>query len=672
MSSASIADLAPDPTAPDRAALPYHPALDGVRALSVLAVIAYHNGYSWAVGGFLGVDAFFVLSGFLITTLLVLEYRRVATVGLVAFWGRRLRRLLPALLLVLGFAAIYGSIALRPYEVGRLRWDSVASVFYVTNWRFIASGQSYFDLFSTPSPLRHLWSLAIEEQFYLVWPLVVLGCLRVRRGAVDLLAAVCVVGAVASATAMAVLYDPEQPSRAYYGTDTRAHGLLIGALLALLLLRGGPTRPVTRRMLQGGTLAAGVAIFWCWHVVDATSAGYYGLGSVGYALAVAVVIAGVMQSGITARILGAQPWRGIGQISYGLYLWHWPIIVWLVHWRVGFGGSALVALRLVVTFAAAIASYSLVEQPIRHGRWFPRGSLSARLATPVAVAVMVVVLLGATVGASAPPSYFTGGKPSPCFYPNAAERRAAQRALARRDAADLRDLPRIAVVGDSVGCSLWPGLAAVQDADGLRYQMGATIACGVVSDHVLASATIPLAPAETDTCNLLARDRRRGAVTPNTDAVLWMSSWERADLDDDGERAEAGTSRWKDLLTKRMTATLDELTRGGAHVVIVTMPPKTEGEIRGLQERPSTADDASYGQLNDLLLAVAAEHPEQVTLVDLAGHVCPGGAPCPRMVDGLVPRGFDGAHFTPQGSVWALEWLLPEIARATAAGGPGA
>ena len=182
-----------DPTAVDRSAFAYRPGLDGLRALSVLAVIAYHNGYVWAVGGFLGVDAFFVLSGFLITTLLVLEYRRADSIGLVAFWGRRLRRLAPG-------AAPRPRVRerstapslLRPYELGRLRWDSISSLFYVTNWRFIASGQSYFDLFATPSPFRHLWSLAIEEQFYLVWPLVVLGCLRVRRGATDLLAGVCV------------------------------------------------------------------------------------------------------------------------------------------------------------------------------------------------------------------------------------------------------------------------------------------------------------------------------------------------------------------------------------------------------------------------------------------------------------------------------------------------
>ena len=148
----------------------------------MLAVIAYHTPYVWAKGGFLGVDTFFVLSGFLITTLLVLEWQRAQSIALVAFWGRRVRRLLPALLLVIVFVAIYGWVAIPPYELTKLRLDGLSGLFYVANWRFIVSGQSYFDLMSAPSPIRHLWSLAIEEQFYLVWPLVVLGVPAHRSG----------------------------------------------------------------------------------------------------------------------------------------------------------------------------------------------------------------------------------------------------------------------------------------------------------------------------------------------------------------------------------------------------------------------------------------------------------------------------------------------------------
>ena len=193
--------------------LAYHPPLDGIRALAVAAVVVFHLHESGLTGGFLGVDAFFVLSGFLITTLLVLEWRRTEGIGLVAFWGRRARRLLPALLLLLVAVAVYASFEVPSTELGRLRWDGISGLFYVANWRFVASGQSYFDLFTGASPFRHLWSLAIEEQFYLVWPLVTLGCLTLAKGRLRVLGAVTLAGVVVSTALMALLYDTADPSR---------------------------------------------------------------------------------------------------------------------------------------------------------------------------------------------------------------------------------------------------------------------------------------------------------------------------------------------------------------------------------------------------------------------------------------------------------------------------
>ena len=183
----------------------YVPALDGLRAFAVAAVIAYHFGAGWAPGGFLGVDAFFVLSGFLITSLLLTEWGRSSRISLPGFWARRARRLLPALLVVLGAIALYAAVLAPASQLDTLRGDGISSLFYFANWHFVLSGQSYFDLFSLPSPMRHLWSLAIEEQFYLVWPLVVLVCLRVGRGSRKVLAGVCVAGIAASVAVMALL-----------------------------------------------------------------------------------------------------------------------------------------------------------------------------------------------------------------------------------------------------------------------------------------------------------------------------------------------------------------------------------------------------------------------------------------------------------------------------------
>ncbi len=650
-------------------AFPYQPALDSLRAFAVLAVIAYHNGYAWAVGGFLGVDAFFVLSGYLITTLLVLEYRRLDAIGLVAFWGRRIRRLMPALILVLLFAALYGRLVLRSYEIGRLRADSLSSLFYVANWRFIVSGQSYFDLFATPSPLRHLWSLAIEEQFYLVWPIVVLACLRIRRGGTGLLTAVCGVGGIASVVAMHALYNAQEPSRAYYGTDTRVHTLLVGALLGLALLRWRPRPGTMTATLQVGAALTAVAIAWSWHVVNATDAGYYGLGSLAYAIGVAIIIAAVVQAASPlARMLTIPPLPWIGRISYGLYLWHWPVIVWLVHWRVGFGDSRLVALRLVVTFALAAASYYLVEMPIRRGRWFAPSSRASRFALPVAVVAAAGVLVASTVGATAPPSYLTGGFPIHCPAPISAELRDARHALSKLGK-DFRSptLQPISVIGDSVSCSLWPGLAAIRRRDGLRFRMGGAIACGEASQEVLASDHVDLVPVDTDKCESLMAQLRRDANPRGTKIALWISSWERADLDDNGNRLVAGSKRWAAVLTKRMEHIVSELARNETRVVMVTMPAKALGEVGGVSVRSSGHDDATYANLNNLLLQFAARHAADVTLIDFAGHVCPGGPPCPRTLDGIAPRAIDGGHFTPEGSVWALQWLLPQIALRTAA-----
>jgi peptidoglycan/LPS O-acetylase OafA/YrhL len=671
-SGVDVVESVGDPTTADRHAFAYQPALDGMRALAVLAVIAYHNGYDWAVGGFLGVDAFFVLSGFLITTLLVLEYRRADSIGLVAFWGRRLRRLLPALLLVLLFCAVYARVLLDPLEIGGFRWDALSSLFYVTNWRFIASGQSYFDVFSTASPVRHLWSLAIEEQFYLVWPIVTLACLRVRRGRTDLLAAVCVAGAVASAVAMAVLYDPASPSRAYYGTDTRVHTILIGALLALVMLRRQPRRAGARHALQVAGAIALVVILWTWTTVDATSAGYYGLGSVAYALGVAVLIAATVQPvSMLGRSLGVQPLRGIGRISYGLYLWHWPIIVWLPHWRVGFGDSRLVALRLVITFALAGLSYVFVESPIRHGRWFPRGGRSTRLVAPVAFVVAAAILLVSSVGATALPSYLVGFQ-EPCPAVRASEIDAARTQLREQPIPAPRRTPEIAVIGDSVVCSLTPALDALEERGRWHFRVASIIGCGIVSNEVTVNNEMPIIPGLTEHCASATADASRAALQGHVPVALWLSTWERADLVVDGHVVHAGTAAWRRVLLERYDAAIARMHRAGTHVVLATMPSTAPARLLSLTSRPKPVTDRAYRTLDDLLATVASRHPEDVTLLDLEAFVCPGRPPCPRTRDGIAPRSIDGMHYTPEGAVWVLRWLLPRILLAEMAARPGA
>jgi peptidoglycan/LPS O-acetylase OafA/YrhL len=372
----------------------YQPALDGVRAVAVLAVIAYHFGGD-LTGGFLGVDVFFVLSGFLITSLLIAEWKGSGRINLPGFWTRRARRLLPALLIVLVAVVVWAALAAQSARLPGIRGDSLWTLFYGVNWHFIASGQSYFEQFLGASPLRHAWSLAIEEQFYLVWPLVTFACLWLGKGRLRVLTGACVAGIAASSLAMAALYDPIDRSRAYYGTDTRAHGLLIGALLAIVLTTWVPKGRVVSGALQvagiGGAVAVGAAMIV---VTDMTVFTYKG-GLVLFELAVAAVIAAVVQPfGTPLRaVLSLPPMRWIGQVSYGVYLWHWPVLIALDEERTGLDGWPLTFVRLAFTFGAAAASYYLFEQPIRRGDL--RG-ITARLAAPVGVAMAALVIVVAT------------------------------------------------------------------------------------------------------------------------------------------------------------------------------------------------------------------------------------------------------------------------------------
>ena len=329
-------------------ALSYTPALDGIRAFAVGGVLLYHAGVDWMSGGFLGVDAFFVLSGFLITSLLLGEWAKTGGIALRSFWARRARRLLPALFLVLGGVAVYARVYARPSELSSLRLDAFASLGYVANWRFVFSGQGYFDQFAAPSPLRHMWSLAIEEQFYLVWPVLLLGLLHLFRDRARQLALAVVTLAGLSLVVMLWLYEPgHDPSRVYYGTDTRAQSLLIGAFVAVAA--GGI--PVlgrrVRNWVHGAALVAVCVLGWMWCTANESSTWLYQGGLTVAAVAIATVIVSVTQrrSGPLGAVLSLSPLVWVGTISYGLYLWHWPIYLAMTPAWTGLDGAGLVLAR---------------------------------------------------------------------------------------------------------------------------------------------------------------------------------------------------------------------------------------------------------------------------------------------------------------------------------------
>jgi peptidoglycan/LPS O-acetylase OafA/YrhL len=358
--------------------LSYLPGLDGLRAFAVIAVLLYHAELPWIRGGFLGVEVFFVISGYLITTLLLTEWHQQGRINLMGFWLRRARRLLPALYLLLVVTLAFAVVFL-PGEVASLRDDALAAFGYVTNWYLILGEQSYFESVGRPSLLQHLWSLAVEEQFYVLWPLLLTvalwGVAPMKRGRRRHLALfIALAGAAGSALLMAILYQPDvDPSRVYYGTDTRVAGLLFGAALAFVWAPGqtsrwtGRTRPLLLDLAGLGALGA---LVWFYLRLDQYQPFLFqgGFALVALATSVVILVAVHPHTYLGPYLLGWRPLRWIGLRSYSIYLWHWPVFMLTrPELDVPITGLPLLALRLAATLVLADLSYRFVETPIRTG-----------------------------------------------------------------------------------------------------------------------------------------------------------------------------------------------------------------------------------------------------------------------------------------------------------------
>ncbi|HEY3724216.1 MAG TPA: acyltransferase family protein [Acidimicrobiia bacterium] len=362
----------------------YMPGLDGLRAFAVTGVLLYHADLSWIPGGFLGVDVFFVISGYLITSLLLAEFRNQGRIGLGQFYLRRARRLLPALFLLLGVVGLFAVVFL-PDEVTKLRGDVVAALFYGTNWWQIFHNLSYFEAAGRPPLLQHLWSLAVEEQFYLVWPLLLTAMFKLWHGRRrPMILATLGLIAVSSLLMIGLSISrgyplDHDPSRVYYGTDTRMFTMLIGAVLAMVW---APWR-LSERTSRGGRVvldAIGVGsllgLTWMFLNVNEFSNDLYRGGFLVCSILAALVIAVTVHpaADLGRFILGNKPMRWIGERSYGIYLWHWPVfMVTRPVLDINLTGTPNLILRLAITVALAELSFRYVEQPVRQGalsRWF--------------------------------------------------------------------------------------------------------------------------------------------------------------------------------------------------------------------------------------------------------------------------------------------------------------
>jgi peptidoglycan/LPS O-acetylase OafA/YrhL len=638
----------------------YQPALDGVRALAVSAVLLFHGGVAALPGGFLGVDAFFVLSGFLITSLLLAEHARDGRIRLAAFWARRARRLLPALLLVLVCVVVAGRYLLPPVEVQLLRGDALVALGYVANWRMIYRGTDYFTQTAAPSPLQHTWSLGIEEQFYLLWPLIVVALLALAKRRWALLA-VALLGTAASAVTTMLWYRPQDVNRAYFGTDSRAQALLIGCALAVVLA-GRAAEPERRRhpVLGALALAGAAGTAWLWTHADGTASWLYHGGLTAGALCVAAVLAHAVTSprSPTARLLGLAPLVWLGRISYGVYLWHWPLFQFAGSARTGLSGPMLLAARIALTLVLATLSYHLLERPVREGRWLRR---APRL-VPVGATLVAVGLTIAAVGvatAPAPSVAATQAAPVPVVVPS---RQAAKAAPVRRAGRRAGALPRVTFLGDSVAWTLGTYLPP---HPGLQVTVGAVQGCGIA----VLPDILELGSPHTNYpyCVHWPSIWRKAVNAGDPDvAVILLDRWELMDRKLDGAYQHVGQAPFDAYLTGQLDQAVSVASARGARVVLLTAPytHRTEKPGGGVypEDQPARVD-----AWNALLRAEQAAHPAVVTVLDLNAVACPGGK-FTWTVNGLRIRS-DGLHFTPAGVQRVIApWLLPRLAAIAVAG----
>ena len=638
--------------------------LDGIRALAVLAVLATHAGIPFLPGGFVGVDVFFVLSGFLITSLLYDELVVTGRIDLGGFWTRRARRLLPAALVMI-VAVVAARPLFVPDSVAALRGDAIAAALWSGNWRWALQGTNYFTQAGTPSPLQHTWSLAVEEQFYLIWPLLLLACRAVRRWR---LLAMSLAGVAVSALVTYVMAQVASPGRVYFGTDTRAQELLVGAALAALL---APTwrwraanplgmrspqpagrRPVPLLLSMCGLAAlTGIAT-----VADGAPSEFrHGLLLL-TALAAAALVAGVvLDSGQpVARLLSTRLLVGIGRISYGLYLWHWPVYLALDGERTGLHGYVLAALRVAVTGVLAGASFVLIERPAQRLRVRPLGMLPAAAGCVAGVVVIAALTAPAPVPQVAvlpPPA---SGRSVPPLSVR------AKLVVPRLPAAGARPRPiswhgplRVAVFGDSVSLTL---ALYMPPEPGIQFTDYSVLGCGIATGgpYRVLGKVWPDDP----TCDAWPRRWLRQLRADRPDEVLLMvGRWETMDHFYQGRWQHLGDPAYDVHLAALLGQAITLLGSTGARVVVATEPYNRGGEQPDGSPYPED-DPVRVRVWNRLLRAVVAAHPGTYVL-DINRKLCPDGT-FTWTVDGVQVRS-DGIHLTQQGVQWLAPWLVREL-----------
>lgn len=696
-----------------RPTLTHHPGLDGLRGIAVLAVLLYHGGVSWLPGGFLGVEVFFVLSGFLITSLLVTEWGGSAKIALGAFWARRARRLLPALFCLVAAIGIYYCAAGSAAAIPGLKGDGISALTYYSNWHQIAAGADYFAASGPVSPLEHTWSLAIEEQFYLVWPVLLGGVLwlaaRRATGAsaqvrpLAAVLAVAIAGTVASSVDMALLFDGGRGlNRVYYGTDTRAASLLIGASLAFgMAIAGGRRRgrgsdSTSRRTSPANRLSrsktfAAIALLSLAGVVAtlrlaAGSSGWlypYGLIVVDGAVALLIIAAVHAPASPAGRALGFTPLRFLGKISYGLYLWHFPLFLWLGAESTGLSGTPLLVVRLAVTLAISTASYVLIEEPIRQRRrptWMVRalaplaagGAVASLLAASAATSLPVGVPAAATL--PKPPAHLAGSDPActltltdgshyglaplpakkqtPFEYGSLGAHQLTWSGSARKT---FHTCPpkRVLLIGDSLAFTLGVPWLSDEERYGIKLADAGVLGCAFTTTGQLNVAG--KWEGQSVGCpNALEQWAQEADDLHAQEVVVELGYRDQFDWKIGGKVVHLGQPAFDAALQRQIDRMVQVLGAGGRKILFLSVPYSHPPNLPDGSSAPAAAPQRHSG-INAMLQAEAAKDPSNVHFLDLDETVSPGGHYSAK-VKGQLCR-FDGVHF----SVYCSKLLEPRV-----------
>lgn len=613
------------------------PSLDGLRTVAVGLVIAFHLSVPGLDSGFAGVDVFFVLSGYLITAGLLADTERFGRPRFARFWQRRFQRLMPAATLLVATVLVYATFVMPVYRRAATGEDAAWTTLYLANWHFMGAN-SYFSSDGNASPLLHMWSLAVEEQFYFVWPVLIglVALLTRRRNATrPALVAVTAALVLASAAALWLRYDAASPDRAYMGTDTKAFEPLLGALLAAVLTLPQAREFVARRhrLIAGIGIVLGVGVL---PFLAGPSAFYFAGGALLLSLAVVALIAALVCGPPTmlAGVLGWRPIAYLGAISYGLYLWHWPWAIWLgvAHGEFKPGPAAI---ALAGTLVTAVASYHLLEWPIRRGRfagWFtPRRMV-------VCVAAVMAILLGWSAALRATNGYVPEDR-------------------------------WIVVTGDSVPLKLMSSLDAAARAQGWAVDSAARGGCTPLAVELQEYREAPHeGPGD---CRALKEIQDQLIDKHDPQIIVWWSRYETHQRWYQGRVLHPEEEEFWTVLEAETESTIDRLTRDGAQLVIIQ--PERPGN--GLLAKCPVGDDDCFPlddyalnhdeyrrRWNELVARIASQD-ERVSTFRTDDIFCndpePAQAQSPSACDDRQP---DGEPLRPDGIHVAIDPFGAEIA----------